>query len=152
MSPILYFFWEMFGFKPRELSFWIQYRLWTMAASAFFEVVKKDAWMIRRYMSWYGLAKVLVPVLRNRNYSVWFRFRLRIYTIKSGFYQEKNDIVNFWSERYVSWDGILGYHFDKRQSLLLADIKENHLYSCFKNTYKKSAKQEKFSLFMISIL
>ncbi len=58
---------------------------------------------------------------------------------------------------YKTWDGILGHQMNKRlesfapcysQSLLLAGFKENLLFSGFKNSYKKSAKQENSSLFM----
>jgi hypothetical protein len=51
-----------------------------------------------------------------------------------------------------SRDGILGHKFDKRlksfppgysQSLYKQILEKTRLYSGFKNTYKKSAKQEK---------
>jgi hypothetical protein len=56
-------------------------------------------------------------------------------------------------------DGILGHQFDRRResfapcyskSLPLEDLKKTILYSEFKITYKKSAKQENSSLFMNS--
>jgi hypothetical protein len=50
------------------------------------------------------------------------------------------------NEEFLSRDGILGHHFNKRlgsfapcysQSLQLADFKENHSLFLFKNPFKK---------------